>query len=353
MKEISLCMIVKDEEKTIERCLDSIRDIVDEIIIVDTGSKDKTKQIVSQYTDKIYDFDWIEDFSKARNFSFSKATKDYILWLDADDVFLEEDREKLKKLKQELDGHVDVYMFKYNYSFDENGNATLVQNRERLLKRENNYKWVSPIHEVIVPTGNIKDTDIYVTHKKEEIKDLNRNLKIFEKMRANGITLDDRQQYCYAKELYFLNKTKEAISEYHNFIDTYKSNYKQEEYLLYQAILELSDCYKKNGDMELELDTLMLIIKNQIPKPECLCRIGDIFIRKEYYKEAIYWFELALESKEIEPNIDYKGFIPYISLGVCYFWLGDLKKANEMNEKAGKIKPKDKTYLTNREIYIK
>ena len=94
MKEISLCMIVRNEEEVIERCLKSICDLVDEIIIVDTGSTDKTKQIVSKYTDKIYDFEWVNDFAKARNYSFSKATKDYILWLDADDVILEEDRKK-------------------------------------------------------------------------------------------------------------------------------------------------------------------------------------------------------------------------------------------------------------------
>ena len=94
MKEISLCMIVRNEEEVIERCLKSICDLVDEIIIVDSGSTDKTKQIVSKYTDKIYDFEWVNDFAKARNYSFSKATKDYILWLDADDVILEEDRKK-------------------------------------------------------------------------------------------------------------------------------------------------------------------------------------------------------------------------------------------------------------------
>ena len=81
MKEISLCMIIKNEEKTIARCLDSVKDLVDEIIIVDTGSTDKSKEIVSKYTDKVYDFEWVEDFAKARNFSFSKATKDYIMWL--------------------------------------------------------------------------------------------------------------------------------------------------------------------------------------------------------------------------------------------------------------------------------
>ena len=89
MKTISLCMIVKNEEDNIGNCLDNIKDLVDEIIIVDTGSTDKTKEIVKKYTDKIYDFEWVDDFSKARNYSFSKATKDYIFWLDADDILLE------------------------------------------------------------------------------------------------------------------------------------------------------------------------------------------------------------------------------------------------------------------------
>ena len=79
-------MIVKNEEKVLKRCLNCVKDIVDEIIIVDTGSTDKTKEIARKYTDKVLDFKWVNDFSKARNYSFSKATKDYILWLDADDV---------------------------------------------------------------------------------------------------------------------------------------------------------------------------------------------------------------------------------------------------------------------------
>ncbi len=70
---ISLCMIVRDEEDTIGRCLDAVEKIVDEIIIVDTGSIDRTKEIVAQYTSNIYDFPWINDFAAARNFSFSKS----------------------------------------------------------------------------------------------------------------------------------------------------------------------------------------------------------------------------------------------------------------------------------------
>ena len=79
MITISLCMIVKNEEKVLARCLDSIADLMDEIIIVDTGSSDNTKEIAKKYTDKIYDFAWIDDFSAARNYSFSKATKELSL----------------------------------------------------------------------------------------------------------------------------------------------------------------------------------------------------------------------------------------------------------------------------------
>ena len=80
-------MIVKNEEAVLARCLDSIKNAVDEIIIVDTGSVDKTKLIAREYTENIYDFEWINDFSAARNFAFSKAAMDYQMWLDADDIF--------------------------------------------------------------------------------------------------------------------------------------------------------------------------------------------------------------------------------------------------------------------------
>lgn len=82
----------KERRNYIERCLNYAKDFVDEIIIVDTGSTDKTKEIAKKLTDKIYDFECIQDFAAARNFSFSKATKEYIFYLDADDIILKEDQ---------------------------------------------------------------------------------------------------------------------------------------------------------------------------------------------------------------------------------------------------------------------
>ena len=95
MIKISLCMIVKNEAAILSRCLDSVCDLMDEIIIVDTGSTDDTKAVAAKYTDRIYDFAWNNDFSAARNFSFSLANMDYIYAPDADEILDEENRKRL------------------------------------------------------------------------------------------------------------------------------------------------------------------------------------------------------------------------------------------------------------------
>ena len=94
MATISVCMIVKNEEEVLARCLDSLSGLWEELIIVDTGSTDRTKEIAKKYTEKIYDFSWTGNFSDARNYSFSKAECDYIYSADADEVLDEENRER-------------------------------------------------------------------------------------------------------------------------------------------------------------------------------------------------------------------------------------------------------------------
>ena len=123
MITISLCMIVKNESEVLARCLDSVRDAVDEIIIIDTGSDDNTREIARRYTDHVYDFEWIDDFSAARNYSFSKASMDYCMWLDADDMLAPEARAALCALKATLDPSVAVVMMKYDTAFDASGRA--------------------------------------------------------------------------------------------------------------------------------------------------------------------------------------------------------------------------------------
>ena len=85
MPSLSLCMIVKDEEEMLPDCLKSVKEWVDEMIIVDTGSTDKTIDIAGSFDAKVLNFEWVNDFSAARNFALSHVTSDYVLVLDADE----------------------------------------------------------------------------------------------------------------------------------------------------------------------------------------------------------------------------------------------------------------------------
>lgn len=178
-------MIVKNEEDCIDRCLSSVQDIVDEIIIVDTGSTDDTKDIVRKYTDQIFDFEWIDDFAAARNYAFSCGTKDYIFWLDADDILKDEDRKKFSTLKGGLDQSVDSVTMDYDLAYDEFGNVTSSVRRNRLVKRENKFRWIGAVHEYLEVWGNILNSDVAITHRSLH-HDSDRNLKIYEKRLLRG-----------------------------------------------------------------------------------------------------------------------------------------------------------------------
>ena len=116
-KTITLCMIVKNEEEYLRRCLDSVKDKVDQIIIVDTGSKDATLDIAKEYTNDIYHFKWMEDFAAARNESIKYATSDYILVLDADEYL-----DSKADLQQDISLNFDYYFLKV-HNFMSNGRA--------------------------------------------------------------------------------------------------------------------------------------------------------------------------------------------------------------------------------------
>lgn len=351
MITISLCMIVKNEAKALSNCLDSIKDIVDEIIIVDTGSTDDTKNIASYYTDKVFDLKWADDFSAARNFAFSKASKEYILWLDADDIILENDRKAFLQLKESLDTEVDVVMMKYNIGFDELGNANTSYFRERLVKRSCNFKWKDRIHEYIEVSGKIINSDICVTHVKSKSNNL-RNLKIFKKMRSSTKNFSPRNLYYYAKELYFNKQYNHAILYYKRFLQT--EDGWVEDYI--NACLEIAQCYRAKKNRENELMYLTKSFSYDIPRAEACCELGYFFKRFGEYDKAIFWFKTALGLKKNENTWgtirhDCYGYIPSIELCVCYYELGNKEEAIKYNKLAEQFKPNDNTVKYNNEFF--
>lgn len=348
MVTISLCMIVKNEEDTIGRCLDSVKDIVDEINIIDTGSTDNSKEIVSEYTKNIYDFEWVDDFAKARNFAFQKATKEYILWLDADDVLLSSDQQKLHQLKNELDPHVDSVTMEYHLAEDEYGNVTMKSVRNRLVKRSKQYKWIGAVHEYLEVSGNIVNSDIAVTHKSLR-HDTHRNLSIYEKKWAEGSEFTPRDLIYFANELRDHQQYERAIEYYEKFLSTEKGWIEDN----ISACGKLADCYFEIGNLQKQLDSTLRSFQYDHPRPEFCCRMGFYFLSNGDIRAAIFWYELATTIELPKENMGFKNpsfstWLPHLQLCVCYDRIGNYELAYEHNEEARRYRPNDNKIIQNK-----
>ena len=353
MITISLCMIVKNEEAVLEHCLKSTKGIFDEIIIVDTGSTDNTLKIACKFTKKIFHFDWVDDFSKARNYAFSFASSQYIMWLDADDVILEEDRKKILQLKKKLSTAYDIITMKYNVGFDEKGNTTFYSTRERIFKREKNYKWVDPVHEYIPMVGNVLQvTDIAITHRSNKVVHSDRNLKIYEKILKRDGELSPRSQYYYARELKDHSKWQDSVEWFKKFLDEGKG-WKEDNIA---SCYSLAICYKMLNESQKEFDALQRSFTYDAPRAEICCLIGYYYKYKSDFSVAGAWFETALNLPKTDSIgfvlKDYHTYIPALELAVCYDKLEQFEKANYFNEIAGKEKPESKEYLQNKNYFV-
>lgn len=352
MSTISLCMIVKNEEDILDRCLKSVKKLVDEIIIVDTGSTDKTIEIAKKYTNKVFSFKWINDFSAARNYSFSLATSDYLLWLDADDIIPKSTLNNLLKIKPFL--NADVYMLKYATSFY-NNRPNFTFYRERILKNCQNAKWKGIVHETIIPFGKIERLNYCIYHKKEFRRITSRNLKIYEAILKTR-HLSPREQYYYGRELFDHKKYKKCINILTKFVN---SNLGWSENII-DALYLISISYNQLNLKEQSLNALFKTFNYDLPRANICCKIGDHFFELKKYEIAQYWYTHATKCKDVSikggfmENV-YYNYYPFLQLCCTNFYLGNIQKAIIYNEKASKfynseITQKNKMFFEN---YIK
>lgn len=352
MPTISLCMIVKNEEANLARCLDSVAGLVDEMIIVDTGSTDRTVEIASGYTKNVYSYPWKNDFADARNESFSKAAMDYCMWMDADDVLEETQRESFLQLKQTLSPDTDMVMMRYHTAFDEDGRPTFSYFRERWIRNCPEYRWVGEVHEVIAPKGKIIYSDIAISHRKTGPGDPDRNLGIYRKMIAAGKILEPRHQYYYGRELYYHMQYEEAVSVLERFLHSEEGWVENK----IEACAVCADCYRRMGQEQKALSALLRSMCFDVPRAELCCEIGKHFLECGNLQNAIYWYEAALNTPKNEYSggfvrLDCYDYVPLLQLCVCYDRLGGQQKAKEYNERAGICKPYSEAYLYNKRYF--
>jgi glycosyltransferase involved in cell wall biosynthesis len=149
---ISLCMIARDEEHNLPLCLGPLAGIVDEIIVVDTGSTDRTREIAKSFGAKVVDFPWQDSFSAARNESMKHATSSWILWLDADEHFDAPNIDKLKRLFAELGDNRFAYLMKQVSVHEGSAAPEAVISQIRLFRNDPRHRWTYRVHEQIAPS---------------------------------------------------------------------------------------------------------------------------------------------------------------------------------------------------------
>ncbi len=164
-------MIVRDEEKNLPKCLESVRGIFDEIVVVDTGSTDRTVEVARSFGARVFDFAWVDDFAAARNAALARATGDYAFWLDADDVVEPPERETLQALLDSLRSDHDcgyVVRCACDPGEDGSGGETVVDHI-RLFPLREGIRWTYRVHEQILPALRrakipVRWTDLTVRH---------------------------------------------------------------------------------------------------------------------------------------------------------------------------------------------
>lgn len=328
MITVSVCMIVKDEEKVLARCLDSLCGLADEIIIVDTGSKDNTKSIAARYTDKIYDFTWIYDFAAARNFAFSKATMDYIYSADADEVLDEENRERFQLLKQSLLPEIEIVQMKYanqlafntTYNFD-------VEYRPKLYKRLRTFHWVEPVHENVVLAPVIYDSDIVILHLPVS-NHAQRDFQSYQRVIRRDGRLSAKLYEMYARELFIAGTEQDFIDAFPYFLDfAEKEQCTERERKLGECILVRY--YIISNDIAGLLKFSLRNIADGKGCSEVCYLLGDFFFSLKDYREAVIWYYNAAYETESELNIHYNGDYPLKRLAECYHILGNREQEEE------------------------
>jgi glycosyltransferase involved in cell wall biosynthesis len=167
--KLSLCMIVKDEEEMLPRCLAAVAPAVDEIVIVDTGSTDRTIEIAKAHNANVIERPWTGSFSEARNASFDAATGDWIIYLDADEVLVADDVQRLKALTGRT-WREAFYVVETSYTGELGDGAAMTNNALRVFRNRPNYRFEGRLHEQIAhnlplyAAGRVEQSSVRVEH---------------------------------------------------------------------------------------------------------------------------------------------------------------------------------------------
>lgn len=336
---LSVCMIMKNEEKVLGRCLDSINEIADEIVVVDTGSQDQSKEIALRYTDKVFDFEWVNDFSKARNYAASKATGEWIFVIDADEFVDRNSFGKLKTKLKEEPPEENILSVQIVSFVGENGESTSLNFHERLYKNDGTISYYRSIHELLAHKDSKENNGIsdfqlyhsgYMTNVMNDKDKSERNLTLL-------LNKKEKDPIDY----FFIGNEYRNKGDLDRAIKYYQKAYKLKPNLnldwVKKLLLYLADSLHKDKRDTEALEIIDSCEKVYSSVVDFKFYKGLIFFDKKQFKQSRKVFEDILLQKGSlisDESIDFLELLPLRYLGGIYENENELHKAVQSYSRA-------------------
>lgn len=338
---VSVCIIVKNEEVNIKHCLNAIKKLGYEIVVVDTGSLDNTKSVALEYTDKVYDFAWCDDFSAARNYAISKVSNDYILMVDSDEFLIDFKKQELEKLI--IAHQTSVGRIHRNNLFLRNGMEYCSKELVNRVFPKKYYHYEGNIHEQIVANSN----ESYLTYEvpltfehtgyngnaEDRMKKAMRNIQLLLKM------LEERGEEPYT--LYQLGKGYYFAEDYENAVRYFSKALEFDLNTKLEYVIDMVEMYgyslMNSSQMEFALN-MKNIYQEFSHSADFVFMMGFIYMNNEMYQEAIAEFIKASKFKESKV-LGVNSYLALYNIGVIYECLGKKQNAVHYYKQCKAYKP--------------
>jgi glycosyltransferase involved in cell wall biosynthesis/tetratricopeptide (TPR) repeat protein len=325
---ISLGMIVRNEGETLERCLQSIRPFVDEIVIGLAGtSTDNTEEIARKYADFVFDIPWTNHFADARNEVLSRVNGDYFMWLDGDDEVVNGD---MIRYHIGRNPRIGAFFAFYDYGRDDQGNTVCQLVRERIMKRGLGFHWEGRVHEVMVtdqPHEIFLLPSVVIRHQKSEKVRGNRNLDLlYQELAETEPNPSARLLIYLGNEEAIRGNAKQALLHWQRYIRISKWN---EE--VYQVQHKIADILRGLGELDKAAEADLAAIRMAPDWPDAYFGLAETSIQREEWKAVVEWTKSgstkeAPDTSLVINPLDYS-YYPQITVAVAYIHLGAFEEA--------------------------
>jgi len=356
---ISAALIVKNGARTLGNCLASLQSAADEIVVVDTGSSDNSRDVARDFGARIFDFAWTADFAAARQFAFDQATGDWVFWVDADDVVLH--AENIRPLVESASDETGVFYWPYIYARDTSGNSLVELWRERCVRNDGSFTWCGRVHETLTSDRHwkpVRSDRVVVEHQKESREARGpeagrRNLDILEtEYRAAGDRADARTVFYLARERADTGDTRGAIRAYREYVRV--GTWDPERYMAQTQIAALYRRLRRYPSA-IRADLDALTIRPELP--HAYFGLAESYYYLEDWPKVRHWADLGRCMPEPDlgempltyPMVYRYDWIIYYTNALYH--LGDLDGALEWTRKALAMRPDDESHRANMEFF--